>query len=719
MKRWLLAVAALLSVAVPAALADFVLIRVIMNSDGGVGSGYPSGPSGPGMGPGGPAGSGSGLPPGYPGGGIGGPGRGPGGPGGLGGPSGPGGLGGPSGPGRGPGGPGGLGGPSGPGGGFGNPGGDDAGNNADLADTPAQSVMVVVELTGATPWTTLPNYNWPVFHHKYGATAFYNDNVNVQLFRLQQVPLHKQFEARHKGLAKKKGNDLHLSLRDLARWALEHGLVDETTKILDELLVEAGKGPIADAQVAATAAAYKTVKADLERPLPQPPALNSWKARLGSNYTTDPQAEHYVILHNAQGQSPPEVKDRRELLERNYKGFYYWFALNGQALPAPTAKMVVLLESKVAEFYSLRKRLDDDPLTERSLELSGSVKKASKADNASDEAKSKAEGLGDISPLHADGFLDRRDNVLVLSVQRLDPAAYQFATQMQGEYRLGWERPVLLQPFDEANPSKTRLRSQAIVKDMTPDEREKRVPRMMVLALVDRALVEEGEKAAISYEGSRQLIAACGLQPKSLLLPEWLQFGTAAIFDTPKGPFTASKDNGKVSAAAIAYWQGYGGPSWAYLRQFQKWNRDGKLDPPGELLRKVVSDAYYAECQFGLNKEGLYKARTLSWALAYHLAQKNLGGFLKFHQELAALPRDLELDGETVLGCFARALDLAGPDGLPDPGKMKDFAQNWQADMMRLSAPGEEMKFEAKVTDQKPPAGPPGYPGGLGGPPGG
>jgi hypothetical protein len=62
--------------------------------------------------------------------------------------------------------------------------------------------------------------------------------------------------------------------------------------------------------------------------------------------------------------------------------------------------------------------------------------------------------------------------------------------------------------------------------------------------------------------------------------------------------------------------------------------------------------------------------------LTYYLAQRQLDGLIRYGQELAQLPRDLELDGEVQLNCFARALGMADGQGL-NQVKFEALAKDW------------------------------------------
>ena len=54
----------------------------------------------------------------------------------------------------------------------------------------------------------------------------------------------------------------------------------------------------------------------------------------------------------------------------------------------------------------------------------------------------------------------------------------------------------------------------------------------------------------------------------------------------------------------------------------------------------------------------LLKAHATSWALYYYLAKENPSKLRKFLDELSALPRDLPLDGDTVVAVFCKSFDI-------------------------------------------------------------
>src|SRR5262249_44605417 len=149
---------------------------------------------------------------------------------------------------------------------------------------------------------------------------------------------------------------------------------------------------------------------------------------------------------------------------------------------------------------------------------------------------------------------------------------------------------------------------------------------------------------AVSHDGTMQLLSVTHTIPRAVSAPEWVQFGVASFFETPKG----------------AWWQGTGAPSQLYLKKYQKWEKENKLDkPPETALKKVITDEYFREAR-RVNQEAAWtKARTMTWALSYYLAETHLDELMAYFQELDKLPRDMEFDDEILLGCFARAFKIA------------------------------------------------------------
>jgi hypothetical protein len=252
-------------------------------------------------------------------------------------------------------------------------------------------------------------------------------------------------------------------------------------------------------------------------------------------------------------------------------------------------------------------------------------------------------------PLVADGFHDRSENLAVFSSKRLDEV-FELVTKVTNPlWQTGWSQESLLKGGDKKGAN-------------SADE----VVKNQMLALLLKAMQEESALATVSHEGTRQLFVATGLVSRSVNVPEWIQFGEGSFFETPKG----------------AFWPGVGAPSWTYLVKYKQWSKTKRLDRPEEALRKVITDRYFRDARDTKDeakKTPMLKARTMSWGLVYFLMNRRLDQLLDYYQELNKLPRNLELDDQTLELCFGRAFELTdSPDSnLVNPKKLEKLAAEW------------------------------------------
>src|SRR5205807_595207 len=108
---------------------------------------------------------------------------------------------------------------------------------------------------------------------------------------------------------------------------------------------------------------------------------------------------------------------------------------------------------------------------------------------------------------------------------------------------------------------------------------------------------------------------------------------------------------------------------------------------PGETLRKVVTDGYLRDAARSKDPAVERKAHAATWALTYFLMQTRPDGVLRYYKELSKQPRDVELDADTLLGCFARAFDLVDSGKNVDARKVDDLGNQWDQFM-------KDTKFE-------------------------
>jgi hypothetical protein len=495
--------------------------------------------------------------------------------------------------------------------------------------------------------------------HKWGETTlFLGDEVEWTIIVVDTVA-HK-FENK-KRLIKKEDPNRAEQLLELADWSLAHGLLDKVPKLIEELAKADPKLP--------AVSAFQKVHADLERGASQADSAAEWRSKLGDYKIKN--SKHYALLYDV----PTDAQAQAFLdrLERNFQGFFYWFALRGKVLPLPDRRLVGVLVDSPETFMRQRKDVFDDPL------------------------------------MVEDGFFVRRDNLAVFSEKRLDEGYEALSKTVKNIWDL------------------THLSQEELLKgkglNMGPMYYNESA-KAQTLTLVLKAMEEDAARTTVSLEGTRQLIASLGLLPRSVEAPQWIDFGMASLFETPKQ----------------SYWAGFGSPNMTYLVNFKLWDTTKKLDKdPAEALKSVVTDRYFHKIRDSKNKENAEaKARTMTWALVYFLAHKKRDGLLRYYDELARQPRDLDLDEDVLMDCFARVFGLVDPKkpNEVDANELNKLAAAWYKFIRDTPLEIDEVLKDALATQKKkgkttvpvirsptfgrPPAGtPPGGQGGEGAPPGG
>ena len=427
------------------------------------------------------------------------------------------------------------------------------------------------------------------FTHQWGHTALY-DTGDISFHVYNIPPRDLAYKKKREVLLGKDGSDKNANnYLDLAKWALTNGKVDEFPNIMDELSKIEEDNPVV--------AAFKKVKAEIDRKITKDDTRAlAWQSKL-SNYKLKVDAQnypHYVLLYSPPSSGSVDSQDvlsRMKRLEENYRAFFYWFALKGKVLPVPDFRLVTVLVDSMNEYQDLRKAFDSVPTAD-------------------------------------DGFYDRREDLVFLSATPQDEGYDALDKSTKDLWSQGWTRQDLLEGKTKSPPNSDSVT----------------IVRNQVKTLLLRALENESELAAVSHEGTMQLASVTGLIPRTVSAPDWVQFGTASFFETPKG----------------AWWQGTGAPSHLYLKKFQDWDVKKKLDtPPETALKKVITDEYFREARKSNQDAAWTKARTMTWALTFFLFETHLDELMAYYQELGKLPRDMEFDDEILMGCFARAFKIA------------------------------------------------------------
>jgi hypothetical protein len=418
-----------------------------------------------------------------------------------------------------------------------------------------------------------------------------------------------------------------------ADWALTNGLLDDKDVGFKFYMEELAKTDVKDEAAAQIVKAYKQVRDGLEKKPSRDDDAIAWKKAYDLKALP---SDHYVMLYDTPAnQAPPDVTSRLDRLEKNYQQFFYWFALRGKSLPMPDRRLIAFLVDQPTDFLQYHKACDQVPMA-------------------------------------ADGFFVRRDNLIVLSTERLDQQSVTLNAHMKSLFQGGWNFKNLVKGIRPV--------------PRTPEELDQ-IDYAQTMALVQKALQEEAEIAGVSHEGTRQLLAATGILPRTVALPDWVQYGLPSVWDTCK--YDPVFRTG-------AFWHGFGLPSWRHVIHYKVLEANKELPTPEQALQAVLSDEQFQRARFMHDPEITMKARTMSWALCYFLAQRHLDGLLRYGQELSALPRDLDLDSSVTIGAFARALKLTDANNQLDEAKFRNLANEWAKYMEIVQPPMREVMEDAQ-----------------------
>lgn len=591
--------------------------------------------------------------------------------------------------------------------GMGMSGGPMGGHTAGGPHDPKRSVVVVVptlnDLSSKHPHPFylkfgphhFNNPNWDLsVKHPFGYANLLFDNSQIQVYLDLGPEAPKGKRTRQSDLVEKhdkwKRNPAELQLLlDLVTQALEDGMVDEAGAWADDLLARAQQkkaksSPQVDRFAQAYAQVQKAVAAPARNPSDGPQWKDNWLA-LSYPGANDQTSKHYYLIY----WDAPEAERSRRIaqLEENFRAFFLQHAVRGVALPVPDRPLVAILPKSGLDVVRLAAATD---------------------------------GL----PRVADAFYTPDYGVLVLSPERLDGVGQSFQKQVQQIYQTGVSRTDLL---EGKGP---RIDTSGTVKDAKkPDE----VARMMTWALVERYLQEEAEWSGVSREASRQLLYATGVLPRNVVLPTWLSEGAAGYYHRPKGPVFTTVEPDQKPHVTVALTTGYGGPNFVRQKQFAELVRHKQFTDPGQLLRNVVTDAYFAAVREGLdaddpklplppkpkpaagsavagafaatpppeNPEALRrrrqeflvdKAYSTAWALYFYLAKNHADGLDRYLAELNKLPRDLPLDESTRVAVFARAFNLTTSPARTDARQtFAEFGAAWLQAIQAVPPGGVEI----------------------------
>lgn len=438
---------------------------------------------------------------------------------------------------------------------------------------PTRSIVVVIPLETDLAETLLDSkkpfnaQNNPKYRKitvpMHGTTLKANlfvDSTRVQLYdQLLGVPAPKKTrltQLRDKYLAWAKDKKEPQLLYDALLLALESGRVrdagpnvgvrtPDAVALATELLAVANENKAAlprDAQ--AFVAAWGPISKAVLAPSTLPGDGADWQDRLlAKAHRTE---GHYTIV--SWDSSDAEVRRRSRQLNDHFIGFYMLHATRGVALPVPTKPLVAVLAEQTGDVRRLRNALD-------------------------------------VLPGTTDAYYAPDHHVLLLAPERLDAVGRTFVRQNQQLFSTGFNRDSILAGELPAKLDATGADG------ARPDD----VARASTLALIEKLMTEEAELAAVSREGSRQLLHATGALPAHVTLPEWFANGSADYYARPRGPAFVKVGEDEKPFVSVAFGTGFGVPNYVLQRAMRDLDESKELNPDrAKLLENVLTDAYFS-----------------------------------------------------------------------------------------------------------------------------
>jgi len=565
---------------------------------------------------------------------------------------------------------------------------------------PARSVVVMVPVIGkfddkrvfdlTKSQNPLSNPYWNVIRHKFavpsGTTFLFTDGTSIFLHPVARPSRDREIRDRFDAWeVKKKSPD---ELLEISLEALAAEMSTEAEAYCEKLFALAqGKTVSLSPKVQRFAKAYAEIAPKLKAPAPLPSDADRWRDQLttlAANANVQKYMHYALIYWDVPGE---EVTRRLKKLEQNFKNFYLWHALRGEALKVPSKPMVVILAPRSRDVSQLYRALEGRSIS-------------------------------------TDSFFSAEHDVLVLSPSTMDPVGQAFERMV---------RPI----YDQGKTAAE------LVKGNGPPIRDQVIPetvaRLTTLALVDRVAQDDAESAAISREGSRQILYAIGSFPKYVPLPRWLEHGYGSVYERARLPVYSERETA-TPRMTFPINRGIGAPHFALLKSYRDLLEAGELDTdPASRLTKVLADEYFTAIASGVDpdarrgpgkgkeieakldpakarallKEKLtQKAEATSWSLLYFLVHEKPAELRQFGQELERLPHDFPLDPATLLLAFGRAFKLLKEDGQSlDPTAVKTLGTQWDDFMNTVKQLTFDITIiQVKKPDPKPMTGDPNQP---------
>lgn len=510
--------------------------------------------------------------------------------------------------------------------------------------------IVATEVTVTKP----RNSNNTLINHRWGQTVLNPDVVLPDRATMQIIKV-PGLEARYGNKRSEYFDGSSKQYMKLAEWMLENWNMPAEGKFSIQTKFEAYLNELNSLSASLSAAekarldAMIKVAAEIKKPVAEAKEEHALLKNLLNKFGKDfkvMQKGHFAIYHAPRDDKQAEAKLAK--LESAYAGIMYWFAFHGRPLPVPQKQMVAVLVEKADQFAAVHKMFDE-------------------------------------APMFADGFYSALDNITVLAPSRVDPGYDKFFSLAKNA-----EAALKTYNLDNKKLFGDRIDKPIINQSSNDQQRVSDVLTGQIFAIATNAAIEEGEASTVTYEAFRQIVASTGYMPRTVILPRSVRHGLASFFSTPKS-------SGDHNLPAL--WSGIGGEHWLHLPVFRKLAEARKSGDNAEVtvdeklptrhkvkvgkldVIAVITDRVFEKADKANKNDQTFlmqKAEAESWALTYYLTKNRINELKKFYDELAQMPRDLQLSHEVLEQAFGRAFDLLDASGDKlDKNKVEKFETDW------------------------------------------
>ncbi len=462
------------------------------------------------------------------------------------------------------------------------------------ATTPVRADLVVVKvpstnLTFILQGKTLTSRTLPTINFTNAAKLTFDLPQTADTEVIVLPPLN---QIASKKLVKAKGDEA--ALRQVAAWALDHGLLVEFHRAVDQLAAANAAEPFA--------VEAKRLKADLAKPLPDETPEDVKSVSMAGYKTV--KSAHFLLgcPENDKPAEKTEIKKKKpearlEQLEHLLEIYVMKCAERGLPVQVPTTRLKVMLSSGVPPATAMA-GVRSSPVDPRVLW---------------------AQGPNVLHIAHTNAPVASLDSLkkLLATVQKVynsprpkrNPNG-QTGGNAGGGAGAGVATPVMIGGNDISTMSLGNL------------------SKLIAMAQALMAIgTENYELESVSREAAYLFIANCGTVPSQT--PNWVRDGLAAYFEFPS-------ETGWLKIGDLGHVR-------------NAWYQASLQDPDRFTLGDVVTGRCH-DSTASLNES--MRASTLSWAAMHFLLQTNPEGLSKYISTFGSMPPDLVLDPDVLNSLF-------------------------------------------------------------------